>query len=87
MPTITRDEAIRRNYPVNHWFVQTILLSDAIFTKTRAKNWLKSHGYKFGDFRRTRNFHRFMQTNPVRHSRYYTEIPQLGVEVVYQRFA
>lgn len=86
MPKISRDMAIARGFPVNKWFLQTILFNKELWTKDLAREWLKSNKYKYGNWRQTINFHRFMQNVDVDGATYYTKKTKDGIELVFQRF-
>lgn len=85
MPTISRQTAIRKHYPIGDYFIQTVLIPDR-FTKKEASSWLIAHGLRHDYHRMTTNFHRYMQHNPVERSTYITKKGPDGVELVYQRF-
>jgi len=85
MPVISKSQADAKGYPRGKYFLQTILI-DKSFTKPEAIHWLKKHKYRYDDYRETTNFHRFMQTNPVRGSEYYTDQIFGSIDLVYQKY-
>lgn len=85
MPVISKQEAIQDGYPKGEYFPQTILVPKTT-SKRQAIAWLKQHGYKHGFYRHTPKFHRFMQTNPVRGSRYITKQLDPDIDLVLQKF-
>ena len=87
MPTISRREAIAKGYPINKWFIQTILASKDLVSKKQAVKELKENKARTDDYRETTNFMRFMQNNPVRGAHYQTmRTTDNKYELVYQRF-
>ena len=53
--------------------VQSVLLDRSRFTTvTKAKSWLKKHGFKFDMIEQTDNFFRARQTDPSKYSRFAT---------------
>jgi hypothetical protein len=71
MPSITKTEAKQKGIPKKT--LQTILFDDNIFNVNSAKAWLKKHNYSNAYWRRTANQIRFMQTPPIKNSKYYSK--------------
>lgn len=86
MPTISRAEAVKRGYPTDKWFLQTILFNKRM-SKKQAVDWLNKHGHSHNYYRTITNFHRFMQNNPVRGATYFTQMAGPNVELVFQRYS
>jgi len=85
MPTIQKTTATMNHYPIGKFFLQTILIPNA-HSKKSADDWLKQNNYKHNYHRITTNFHRYLQTNPVKGSVYKTKKLKNGIELVYQKY-
>lgn len=83
MPTISQTEAKRMGIP--HKTLQTILIN-RIHSLKDSKQWLKDNNYANSYYRTTANFRRFMQTPPIKGSKYYSKKLSNGVELVYQEY-
>lgn len=62
--------------------VQSVLFSTKIWDKEGAKKWLKKHGYKHNDVRKTEDHYRFRQIPPMRTGRYITYPLGRGIEFI-----
>jgi len=85
MPTISKQVAIEKQYPIGTYFIQTILIPNS-YTKQEAITWLKKNNLRHEYYRKTKHFHHFMQHNPIEGSRYLTKKLPNVIELVYQRF-
>lgn len=84
MPVISKQMAHELNIP--HDSVQTILINKR-FGYMQAIDWLKQHNYRHDNFRKTKNYFRFMQTFPINSARYRTyRIPNQPIDIVYQEY-
>lgn len=83
MPTISKKKAIEMGIPKKN--LQTILIPNK-YTLEHMKQWLKDHNYVNSNYRKTKNFIRFLQNFPIQKATYYTETLPNGVELIFQSY-
>ena len=83
MPRISKLAARVFKIPKNS--LQTVLIKDDV-SLDDAKAWLKEHGLNYGKHRRTKNFWRFIQVNPINGAEFYSKVLPNGVELVFQKY-
>jgi hypothetical protein len=83
MPTITKAKAIKMGIPKKN--LQTILIPDT-HTLEHMQKWLKDNNYVNSNYRKTKNFIRFLQNFPIQGATYYTKKLSNGVELVFQQY-
>jgi len=86
MPTISKVGAIERDYPINHFFYQTILF-DKSLTKKECISWLKSHNFNYNNYRIMGQHRRFLQTNPVKDAIYFSKKLNNLITIVWQKYS
>ena len=84
MPTISIEEAIRRNYDSPN--LQTILFDKNKWTRKTSTEWLKKNGYTAKYHRTTKNQIRRMQNSPVEDANYYSKRLPNGIVLVFQNW-
>lgn len=62
--------------------VQSILFDKDKYTKTKAKKWLKDHGFKIKKIDETENYLRFRQRTPEPTKSYKTKRISIGIKFV-----
>lgn len=85
MPSISVTEAKKRKYPINKFFIQTILFDDKI-KKTAAIKWLKEHNYRYDYFTMAGDHKYFMQTNPIKKAEYVSKKISDHITLVFQKY-
>lgn len=83
MPTISRSLAARMKLPRKN--LQTILIPLTNSLKD-AKRWLRDHQFRTNYHRKTIQYHRFMQNNPVEGAHYFSKILPNGIILVWQEY-
>lgn len=83
MPNISKGFAHMIGMP--NKTLQTILIPKS-FGLHKARQWLKTHSYDYENFRKTKNFYRFMQNLDIAEANYYTVKLPDGIELVYQEY-
>lgn len=71
MPKISMQEAKQKSLPTSG--IQTIQIPKSKFSIKQAKEWLKTHKYRYDTWRYTPEFYRFMQNRPVENANYYSK--------------
>jgi len=84
MVVISYYQARLKKYPVNKFFIQTILFDKSI-SLSDARKWLRDNDLKYNDYRKTINHRRFMQTNPVKNAVYFTKKITPLIQLVFQK--
>jgi len=84
MPKISIAEAQYRNIP--KLSLQSILFNKHSFTKKKAVDWLKRHGYHYNTSRLTTNFIRFRQIPDIDQAEYFTKKITPSIDFVFQRY-
>lgn len=83
MPYITKDRAIKYGYDNPN--IQTIQIPDS-YSIPEAKNWLKNNGYLFRNYRKTKNFTRFIQNDVILGAEYFSKTLPNGIIITYQKY-
>ena len=83
MPYISKTRAREYGYPNPN--LQTIQIPDK-YSLTDAQIWLEGHGFLFKNWRKTKNFYRFMQNDVIKGAEYYSDKLPNGIVFTYQKY-
>lgn len=83
MPLISIEEARLKGFPKKS--LQTIEIPRD-FTLKESRNWLKTHGYIWQNYRTTKNFRRFIQAYDIKEAKYYSKKLNNGIVLVFQEY-
>lgn len=60
--------------------IQTLLFNKATWSPSKIKNWLRKHGFKYGNVDESKNYWRARQQEPEQYQRFATSNPPASVE-------
>lgn len=83
MPYISKKRAIEYGYPNPN--LQTIQVPDK-YSLNDAQIWLREHGFLFKNWRKTKNFRRFIQNDVIKGADYYSDTLPNGIIFTYQKY-
>lgn len=83
MPRISKTTARIFNIPSDS--LQTVLIPISV-SLADSRKWLKEYDLNYNKHRKTVNFHRFMQVNPIIGAQFYTKTLPNGFELVFQKY-
>lgn len=83
MPLISKAQAKLMGLP--NPSLQTIEVPKG-YTLQESRDWLKTHGYLYQNYRTTTNFRRFIQAYDVKGASFYSKKLPNGVILVFQEF-
>jgi hypothetical protein len=83
MPLISKARAILMGLP--NPSLQTIEVPDT-FSLKEGKEWLKTNGYLYQNYRSTKNFKRFIQAYDIKGAQFYSKKLPNGIILVFQKY-
>jgi hypothetical protein len=82
MPLITKKQA--ESMGIKKTSLQTIIIPKSDFTVSKAKEWLKKHGYLWQYYRTQANTYRFAQTYDIKDATFYSKKLPNDIVLVFQ---